>query len=282
MPTGSRFCPSCGTTLPVAPPAAAPSTTPPPGGGGPGAAVWWLAGVVGVLVVVVAVLVTVLVTRDRGTEPAATGVTLPTGSVPGTGTGTDASSSTSTSTSTSTTSSSTTTTVDLQALAALAADQDLREVATKLEGILDQSSSGRGRVGALVDGVRNGCLYTPEAAEQEINGVIANRQSVLNQVAALDAKGNPDAIRLVQQLQGALQASIDADIGYRDWMVYLYTTYYYTEPIGCPGGAPPTNASYDAGQAASARATAAKQTFVSTFNPIASRFGLATWDASQI
>lgn len=270
-PAGSRFCPSCGTTLPSLP---APVAAAPPRSG---AAVWWLAGTVGVLVVVVAVLVTVLVTRSSGTDVGSTSVTV-TSAV----TSTAGSGPTSTSPSTTTTAPSTTTTVDLQALAALKAEQDLREVATKLEGILDQSSSGRGRVGALVDGVRNGCQFTPEAAEQEINGVIANRQSVLNQLAALDAKGNPEAITLVQQLQSALQASIDADVGYRDWMVYLYTTYYYTEPIGCPGGFPPTNASFDAGQAASGRATAAKQAFVATFNPIASRYGLATWDASQI
>lgn len=255
----------------------APTPTGAPGATGPGAAVWWLVGVVGVLVVVVAVLITVLVTRGGSTEPAATGITVsPTSAV------TASTASSTTTSSSTTTTAAPTTTVDLQALAAAKADQDLREVTTKLEGILDQSSSGRGRVGALVDGVRNGCQFTPEAAEREINGVIANRQSVLNQVAALDAKGNADAITLVQQLQSALQASIDADVGYRDWMTYLYTTYYYTEPIGCPGGSPPTNSSFDAGQAASGRATAAKQAFVSTFNPIASRYGLATWDASQI
>jgi hypothetical protein len=147
---------------------------------------------------------------------------------------------------------------------------------------LTQSASGRGRVGALVDGVRNGCTYLPEEAEREINGVIANRQSVLAQINALDSRGNPEAITLVQQLQSAIQASIDADIGYRDWMVYLYTTYYYTTPIGCPGGQSPTDGSYDAGNAASSRATNAKRAFVSTFNPIANRYALQTWSDTQI
>lgn len=189
--------------------------------------------------------------------------------------------STSTATSTSTTSTSTTTTIDPAVVAQQKADEDLRAVVLKLDVILTQSSQGRGEVAPLVTGVK-ACTVSPSEAGTKIDSVVRNRQSVLDQVSALDTFGNPDAVSLVAQLHEAVQASIDADRHYREWMTYLYTDYYYTYPIGCPSGAAPTNAAFDAGQAASGRATAAKAAFVDAYNPIAGRFGVATWAEKDI
>jgi hypothetical protein len=126
-----------------------------------------------------------------------------------------------------------------------------------------------------------GCQVSPYDASQQIRTVIDNRTSVLNQLAALSAAPNPEAQNLYSLLQQSLQSSINADTQYKGWMDYLYTDYYYTSPVGCPNGAPPTNQAYYAAQSDDTRSTELKTQFVDAFNPVATRFGLQTWQASD-
>ncbi len=163
----------------------------------------------------------------------------------------------------------------------VAANQANHDYISRLENILQQSSAGRGQVGTLVTGVQNGCSVSPESASAQIRTVIDNRTSVLSQLAGLSSAPNADAQNLYSLLQQALQSSINADTNYKAWMDYLYTDYYYTIPVGCPAGSPPTNDSFDNARAADATSTSLKTQFVDAFNPFASRYGLPTWDPSS-
>jgi hypothetical protein len=175
----------------------------------------------------------------------------------------------------------TTTTIDPVAVAQLQAAALEREGMLKLENILTQSASGRAQIVQLVAGVQN-CTIDPDTAAKQVDAVVFNRQTVLTQVVALNSNNDTTVASLSTQLQRALQASIDADRHYSDWMKYLYATYYYTYPVGCPFGRPPTNGDFDAGQASSGDASAAKAVFVAAYNPVATGLGLRTWSATEI
>lgn len=172
----------------------------------------------------------------------------------------------------------TTTTVDP---AAVKAEQDYRAYVERIGNIVQQSASGRGQVGRLVTGVENGCRISPFDASQQIRSVIDNRTSILNQLAGQAAAPNPEGQRIHSLLQQALQSSIEADIQYKGWMDYLYTDFYNTTPVGCPSGTPPKNAAYAAARTADARASDQKRQFVDAFDPVATRFGLQTWQESD-
>jgi hypothetical protein len=229
-----------------------------------------LAGVVGVLVVVVAVLVAVLAfggnspqtptasTNDNSPGTATGGTNQSSGGQAGTGRTTGQSGSPSGSSS------------------------NASQVAflRTVDGILTQSASGRQQVSSVVTGVTNGCSVSPQTASATIRQVIVNRQSVLGQANALSA---PDAATAAVKadLVQALNASIEANRGYQRWLDNLYATYYNAEPVGCPDGQAPTDENYDAATAASGRATAAKQSFVNAYNPLAGPAGLRTWQESE-
>jgi hypothetical protein len=128
----------------------------------------------------------------------------------------------------------------------------------------------------VVSGVRNGCTILPENASTAIREVIANRETVLAQAQALRPPTTRTA-SVKSELVTALQASIEANYAYANWMDYLYREYFYAPPIGCPAGGPPTDTHYDDATAASGRATAAKQSFTVIYNPLAARSGLRQW-----
>lgn len=269
VPAGAAFCPTCGT-----PAGGSPST--PPGGGQRGVLVAAFVAA-GVLVVVLIVLIAVLLVRRNDNQVATDGATTVSSATSlgsSSSTSTTAPASTTTAAPTTTTTAPTTTTADPGVAA-------LRGAMVDLDRILVQSTQGRGQVGNAVAGVKS-CSINPQEASREINNVISNRQSVLAQINAVDTRGSAQAGALVGQLRNAIQYSIDADIHYRDWMVFLYTDYYYTTPIGCPSGAAPTNAAYDAGNASSGQATNAKRSFVSAYNPVAQSYGLRTWSDTEI
>ena len=149
-----------------------------------------------------------------------------------------------------------------------------------VDGILTQSATGRQQVSSVVTGVVNGCSVTPANASATIRQVIANRQSVLGQANALTAVDSSTSAVKIDLVQ-SLNASIEANRGYQRWLDNLYTTYFNADPVGCPNGQAPTDSNYDEATAASGRATAAKQNFVSVYNPLASAAGLRTWQESE-
>jgi DNA-binding SARP family transcriptional activator len=137
----------------------------------------------------------------------------------------------------------------------------LRPFVAKLENFLTQSSEGRGQVVALVHDAR-ACTLQPKEALVKLDLVELNRQSLLDQVAALNVPDDRAAFDASDLLQKAIQASIAADLTYHGWL---------QQADGCPTGAPPTNA-------ADRRAQRAKDAFVAVFNPLARRYGDAEWD----
>lgn len=231
-----------------------------------------LGGIVGVLVVVVAVLVAVLAFGKSSETPVAS-----------TTTGSDSSGKTSTDTGQSSTGQgSAGQSSGTSGGSTSDSSSDAARVAFlhTVDGILTQSASGRQQVSSVVTGVVNGCSVAPQTASVTIRQVIVNRQSVLGQANALSAPDSATAA-VKADLVRALSASIDANRGYQQWLDNLYSTYYNAEPVGCPDGQAPTDANYDAATAASGRATAAKQSFVSAYNPLATSAGLRTWQESE-
>jgi hypothetical protein len=97
-----------------------------------------------------------------------------------------------------------------------------------------------------------------------------NRQSLLQQVAALSVPDDEGARQASDLFQKAEQASIAADWHYRDWL---------RSRSRC--GPPDTSPEITAALAADRRATLAKRAFVAAFNPLARRTSRPTWAAEQ-
>jgi DNA-binding SARP family transcriptional activator len=147
------------------------------------------------------------------------------------------------------------------------ADPQLRSFVYKLENFLTQSHEGRVAVGRALAGALD-CSLSPQVAAAQLDGVQQNRQSLLEQLAALHVPAGDEALRASDLLQQASHASISADWIYRDWL---------RRRTSCVRGARLPAA---AGRA-SARATALKQRFLVAFDPLARRFGRRVWRADQ-
>jgi DNA-binding SARP family transcriptional activator len=147
------------------------------------------------------------------------------------------------------------------------ADPQVRSFVYKLENFLAQSHDGRAQVTRAIAGAFD-CSLTPDVAAAQLDQVQRNRQSLLEQVAALNVPGSEGALQASNLFQKATHASIAADWIYRDWL---------RGRIACPrGGRPPA-----AARAADARATAVKRRFLVVFNPLAKRFDRQVWNANQ-
>ena len=149
-----------------------------------------------------------------------------------------------------------------------ASSRELGGFVVKVDNLLQQSSDGRASIGATIGGAL-ACRVEPRAAARQITAAERNRQSLLQQVAALRVPDEPQAIQLSALFQRALAASIDADWRYRDWLAGLKA---------CPRGttAPAAVA------AANATSTRLKTAFVRVWNPLAVRYGLPARGPSQI
>jgi hypothetical protein len=216
----------------------------------------WAAVVIGAAVIagLVAILVVLLF---GGNNDSSTTLTSPSLSVVGT------------SSSTTTASTSTTTTAARQADAALYASMQ------RLDSIVSESAQGRAAIKDIVPAVQQ-CRVDPQTGLSEVETIIDNRQSVLNQLDSVPTS-DPQAAALVNQLRAAVQASLDADVAYGNWMRGLIDL-----GADCASGSMATDDEFQAGDAASGDAGAAKTTFVNMYNPIATSFGLSTFDNSEI
>jgi serine/threonine protein kinase len=150
------------------------------------------------------------------------------------------------------------------------ADPKLRTFVDRIENVLEQSESGRGEISAALDAAF-ACSLAPRAAGRQIASVADNRQSILLQLGTLPTPTD-EADEIVTQLQGALQHSIEADRHYRDGL-------FAVAPKTCP--LPPSE-DFRLAASSNAEATAEKQRFVATFNPLAERFDRRTWSAAEI
>jgi DNA-binding SARP family transcriptional activator len=147
------------------------------------------------------------------------------------------------------------------------ADPQLRSFVYKLENFLGQSHDGRVQVTRAIAGAFD-CSLSPDVAAAQLDQVQRNRQSLLEQVAALHVTSSEASLHASDLFQQATHASIAADWIYRDWLRNRAT---------CPrGGRLPA-----AARAADAHATALKRRFLLVFDPLAERFGRKTWTATE-
>jgi DNA-binding SARP family transcriptional activator len=147
------------------------------------------------------------------------------------------------------------------------ANPELRVFVFKLENFLAQSHDGRVAVGRALAGALD-CSLSPQVAAAQLDGVQQNRQSLLQQVAALHVPAGEDALSASDLFQRATRTSMAADQIYRDWL---------RDRTSCPRGSKLPAAA----RGADVRATALKRQFVRAFNPLARKFGRRTWRADQ-
>ena len=103
-----------------------------------------------------------------------------------------------------------------------------------------------------------------------LDRVTRNRQSLLEQEAALSVPDRAPALRASDLLQKATQASITADEHYRDWLLARH---------GCRGDAKSPDLA--AAKASDSRATRLKRAFVAVFDPLARRFRQRVWTVGE-
>jgi DNA-binding SARP family transcriptional activator len=147
------------------------------------------------------------------------------------------------------------------------ADAELRSFVFTLENFLQQSHDGRASVMQVLAGAFD-CSLSPKVAAAQLDSVQENRQSVLEQLAALRVPDNGTALHVSDLFQKASHSSIAADWIYRDWL--------RTKSTCVRGSKPPAAAAR-----ADARATAQKRRFLAAFNPLAARYGRRTWHADE-
>jgi DNA-binding SARP family transcriptional activator len=146
---------------------------------------------------------------------------------------------------------------------------ELRSFVDKLENFLGQSHDGRLEVAAAVGGAFN-CKLTPQVALARLDRVQRNRQSLLQQAAALAVPNTEEAFNASDLLQKSVHASFTADGHYSDWLAGR-------KRCGPPDQSPDLKAA----RAADKTATRTKRMFVAAFNPLASRLHDRVWSAND-
>ena len=146
---------------------------------------------------------------------------------------------------------------------------EARSFVDKIENFLVQSHDGRQTVAAAVDGAFS-CKLTPKAALARLNQVQRNRQSLLQQAAALAVPSTEEALRASDLLQQSVHASFTADGHYSDWLAAR-------KRCGPADRSPELLAA----SAADRRATRTKRAFVAAFDPLARRFDRRVWKAGD-
>ena len=146
---------------------------------------------------------------------------------------------------------------------------ELRSFVDKLENFLGQSHDGRLAVAAAVAGAFD-CKLTPQTALARLDRVQRNRQSLLQQAAALSVPNTQAAFNASDLLQKSVHASFTADGHYSDWLAGRKRC-----------GPPDRSADLKAARAADLTATRTKRMFVTAFNPLASRLHERVWSADD-
>jgi DNA-binding SARP family transcriptional activator len=145
--------------------------------------------------------------------------------------------------------------------------QDVTAYVTKVENLLEQAHDGRSAVVSTI-GAATSCRISPKNAAARLNTIQQNRQSILQQIAALRVPNDRLALRTSSLLQRAMSASIAADFSYLEWLA--------AQDKCSPGMRPPP-----AVLAADARSTQRKRAFVQPFNYLAWSYGQKTWNAAE-
>jgi len=151
-------------------------------------------------------------------------------------------------------------------------NEALRTFAVQVGNLLEQSANGRREIMAALSAAMS-CSSTPAAAVARLASVADNRQSLLEQVLALNPP-TPAAQRIASLFQQALAHSRESNRHYQDWL-------RAATPRGGSCTLPP-NDDYDAARREDALATRAKRQFLSEYNPVARSFGLRIWHDNEI
>jgi hypothetical protein len=137
-----------------------------------------------------------------------------------------------------------------------------RAVGTKVDELIQRSGAARK---LLTKGVSDAAGCSANGAG-EISDALQQRQSLLNQLEALDVTVLPQGAQVKAALAQSMELSIAADQFFLSWA---------QEPAvaGCTGTAVRDSVFLEA-DAASRQTTAAKQHFVALWNPVARHLGL--------
>ncbi|MDQ6617131.1 MAG: serine/threonine protein kinase [Actinomycetota bacterium] len=141
-----------------------------------------------------------------------------------------------------------------------------RAAATQLAGLLQQSNGARNLVVTATQSV-GACQADPRNGIAQVQTAISERDAVIHNLGAVPLVALPNGSQMIAALNTGLQASIEADRHYIDWMTDMLNT----------GSCPITDGALQSASTASQQATAAKQTFVSLWNPIAVQNGLTQY-----
>ncbi|HEX3542056.1 MAG TPA: serine/threonine-protein kinase [Acidimicrobiales bacterium] len=145
--------------------------------------------------------------------------------------------------------------------------------AQALNTLLGRSSSDRSAIVMATQDIGTcGSLSLDQAT---LDAAAQSRQTLLNQLAQLNVSQVPNASTLMSTLTSAWHASLQSDNNYAAWANDLEVG------GGCaaPASADPN---WQAARASDAQATAAKNGFVATWNPIAAAYGLPQYTQAQI
>jgi DNA-binding SARP family transcriptional activator len=152
-----------------------------------------------------------------------------------------------------------------------ASDDGLHAFVAKIEGLVVQSRDGRQAIATIVADTST-CSVPARRALVSLATVERNRQSLLDQLAALNVPSGDEALVVAQRLQRAIQLSIASDWRYREWLTGLIGNCSQQR----------AEASLLSAHSGDHRATVAKQAFVDAFDPLARRFGERTWTAVEL
>jgi hypothetical protein len=147
-----------------------------------------------------------------------------------------------------------------------------QQAATNLAGLLSQSVTDRSSITAAVTDV-NQCGPSLNQDPQTFQRAAASHQQLLSRLSSLTGSSALPAAML-QSLTSAWQASAAADSDLGRWAQDEVTN-------GCLQN-DQADTNFKAATGPDNQATTAKKAFVSQWNPIASQYGLATYEWNQL
>jgi hypothetical protein len=147
-----------------------------------------------------------------------------------------------------------------------------QQVATRLAALLASSVSVRASVNSAYNDVLN-CGSNLSQDAGTIQQAVTSRKQLLSQLNSLPGASSLPA-SMIQSLSQAWQASISADQDYAAWA--------QDEASGNCTPNDTNNANYQAANGPDSQATTLKAAFISQWNPIASQYGLQTYQQGQL
>ena len=147
-----------------------------------------------------------------------------------------------------------------------------QDQAAALDGVLDASVLSRRKLNQSIDKVRRCTQLSLAVSDMRAAG--DERRAQLSTVDSVAVDQLPNGERLRSTLHTALDNALQADGAYLDWAEA-------TPAKGC-GDTAERRAAFGRGEAASARAGAAKTDFLRLWNPIATDLGLPTRSRQNI